>query len=561
MVQNVLKAVYREVRGLHEAAYVLALFTVGSQALALVRDRLLAHQFGAGLSLDLYYTAFRIPDLLYVLFASMLSVYVLIPFVAERIHGKNFERAKELLSQVFTLFLLVYIVLAGLIAFFAHDIIAFAFPGFIAHEAELALLMRLLLLQPLFLGMSSLLGVVTQYQHRFVLYGISPLIYNLGIICGLLFIYPVLGLPGLVLGVILGALGHLAIQLPYVFKSELLPRIVPAFNLQEIKQVLLVSVPRTLTLSLHQVILLGMVGFASVMAVGSVSVFQFAFNLQSVPLAVIGVSYSIAAFPLLARLQAEGKTELFGKHVTTAIRHVIFWSLPIIALLVVVRAQFVRVIFGSGAFDWSDTRLTAAVLALFALSLTAQSVNLLLVRALYAKGNTRLPFYVTLFTAFAALMSSLVVYMQLLAHPALQHFVDTLMRVSDVPGTEVLALPIGYSLALIVHIVMLLLLSHRQLTIRLRLVSGHFVKSLVAALVAGAFAYMTLNALATPLETETLLGIFLQGLFACLAGIAGAVLTYYLLKSSELFEVYGAFHKRVFKTEVIAPQDEDHLSV
>ena len=81
MVTRVINLFYREVRGLHQAAYVLALFALASQILAIVRDRLLAHQFGAGPELDMYYAAFRIPDLLYVLFASVLSVYVLLPFV------------------------------------------------------------------------------------------------------------------------------------------------------------------------------------------------------------------------------------------------------------------------------------------------------------------------------------------------------------------------------------------------------------------------------------------------------------------------------------------------
>ena len=99
------------------------------------------------------------------------------------------------------------------------------------------------------------------------------------------------------------------------------------------------------------------------MAAGSVAIFQFALNLQSVPLAIIGMSYSVAAFPVLADLFAKKEQTAFNHHVLTAFRHIIFWSLPIIALVIVLRAQIVRVVLGSGAFDWADTRLTAAVLA------------------------------------------------------------------------------------------------------------------------------------------------------------------------------------------------------
>ena len=100
MVKKMFQIVYKEVRGLHQAAYVLGVFAFGSQLLALVRDRLLAHQFGAGYELDLYYAAFRIPDLLYVLFASTLSVYVLIPFVASSIHEGDATEARKLLSRI-----------------------------------------------------------------------------------------------------------------------------------------------------------------------------------------------------------------------------------------------------------------------------------------------------------------------------------------------------------------------------------------------------------------------------------------------------------------------------
>ncbi len=561
MVQRVLKVVYKEVRGLHQAAYVLAIFTLGSQVLALVRDRLLAHQFGAGTELDLYYTAFRIPDLLYVLFASTLSVYVLIPFVAERISGTDAARARVLLSQIFSLFLIVYAVLALLIAYMAPEIVQMFFPGFESEQGALVMLMRILLIQPFLLGISSLLGVITQFGHRFVLYALSPLIYNVGIIFGVLVLYPYLGITGLVWGVILGALGHLLIQLPFVFQSELAPRFTTTFVWKEIREVLQTSVPRALTLSLHQFVLLGLVAFAGVMVSGSVSVFQFAYNLQSVPLAIIGVSYSVAAFPLLAQLYAEKEYHRFSEHMMTALRHIIFWSFPAIALLIVIRAQFVRVVLGTGAFDWNDTRLTAAILALFMLSLASQAIHLLVIRALYACGNTRLPFIATLVSAVAALIFSIFFYVGFTDVPAFRHVFEVLMRLEGVPGTEVLALPLGYSCALILESVVLVVWSRRQLYIPARILLGHVLRAFAAALAAGISAYIVLNFYATGVEADTLLTIFLQGLFAGVMGILGALCMYYVLKSPELREIYRSIHRRIMRTEVVAPQDEDQLAL
>jgi putative peptidoglycan lipid II flippase len=546
---------------LHQAAYILAGFALASQALALVRDRLLAHHFGAGVELDLYYAAFRIPDVLYVLFASMLSVYVLIPFVSSRMHGDDHTAARAFLSKILTLFIVSYAVLAVVVAIFAPQIVAVAFPGFSVHADELALLIRIFLLQPLLLGISSLFGVVTQLEHRFVLYAISPLIYNAGIILGLVAFYPFLGLSGLALGVVVGAFGHAAVQLPLVARGTLAPYISFDFSRADIMSVLSTSVPRALTLSLHQLALLGLVGFASVMTSGSVSVFQFAFNLQSVPLAVIGVSYSVAAFPMLARLYAAGERSAFSAHIMTALRHIVFWSVPVLVLLIVIRAQFVRVILGSGAFDWDDTRLTAATLALFSVSLVAQAVNLLIVRALYAAGNTRIALYVTLGSATGILCLSFGLFEWYRVSPAFQYGIEALMRVEHVPGTEVLVLALGYTTGLIFHSVILTALAADRLALPLRKLTGYVIRACIAGLCGGLAAYVTLNFIVGGLRTETLLGIFLQGAAAGTCGVIAVIWAYYMQGSEELREIYRSFHRRIFKTDIVAPQDEDHLAV
>jgi putative peptidoglycan lipid II flippase len=561
MVQNAFKIMYREVRGLHQAAYVLAVFTFGSQILALIRDRLLAHQFGASMDLDLYYAAFRIPDVLYVIFASTLSVYVLIPFLAKKTESESVRDAQYLLSQFFSLFIILYSAIALIAIVCAPSIVQYLFPGFVSQSETLVVLVRLLLLQPFLLGISSLFGVVTQMEHRFILYALSPLLYNLGIIGGLLFLFPSMGIYGLVLGVLIGALGHVCIQIPSVRKSPLAPRLVRTFVFADIRAVCKTSFTRALTLSLHQLVLLGFVSVASLMAVGSVSVFQFAYNLQSVPLAIIGVSYSVAAFPLLAQLYAEKKYTQFADNITITLKHIIFWSLPVIALLVVIRAQFVRVILGSGAFDWSDTRLTAAVLALFILSLTAQAVNLLIVRALYAVENTRLPFLVTAFSSGLALVLAFVFHKILLVHGDLYVLMERLMRLEDVSGIEVLALPLGYSCALILHSTFLLLFSRTYLYIQSRSLIAPFIQSSISAVFAGYVAYTLLNYFVLIFTVDTLLTVLAQGFLAGIGGCGAYAGMQYFFKNEQLFEISRTLHKRFIRRDVVVPQDEDTLAV
>ncbi len=556
MVRRVLNLVYSEIRGLHQAAYILALFAFGSQMLALVRDRLLAHSFGAGTELDMYYAAFRVPDLLYVLFVSVLSVYVLLPFVTKARAETGDRSAGEVLSQMFSVFVYFYIALAALLFVTAPYYIPALFPGFGQDSETLVALVRILLLQPFFLGLSSLCGVVTQLSHRFVIYAISPIIYNVAIIFGITVLYPYLGLSGLVWGVVFGALAHLLVQWPLVASSELRFGLVGKINWQLIKSVFMVAIPRALTLSIHQLVLLVFVAMATLLAEGSVSVFQFAFNLQSVPLAIIGMSYSVAAFPVLADLYAKQNHQDFNNHLMTALRHIIFWSFPIVALVIVLRAQIVRVVLGSGAFDWNDTRLTAAVLAIFIISLVAQSMLLLLVRAFYAGGKTRVPLLTALFGASVSLASAIIGLYLYDNLAGLRTATESLLRLSGVEGSEVLVLALAFVLGTLAELLILLFLMVKDFGMSFKSLLNQTAEATLASMVGGMTAYLMLIFVVDGINQETFIGILLQGGVSGLVGLLSIIITYYLLGSKELREIYRSYHAKIFKTDVIAPQQD-----
>lgn len=556
MVKRVFSLVYKEVRGLHQAAYILALFALGSQILAVVRDRLLAHTFGAGAELDLYYAAFRIPDLLFVLFASVLSIYVLLPFVNQAVTQKNTAAGAVALSQVFTLFLYVYVVVAGALAYLAPWYVPRLFPGFVGQYETFVVLLQVLLLQPLLLGLSSLCGVVTQMNHRFILYALSPLLYNIGIILGISVLYPLYGLTGLALGVVIGAFGHLLIQVPFVVRSSYSFALVSHIDWSFIKRVLMVSVPRALTLSINQIVLLVLISIASLMAAGSVSVFQFAFNLQSVPLAIIGMSYSVAAFPTLSNLFAKKDQAGFNLQLLTALRHIIFWSVPIIGLVVVLRAQIIRVLLGSGAFDWGDTRLTAAMLAIFVLSLVAQAVLLLLVRAFYAGGKTMLPLWVALGSACISIVLAYCFRALYLNSEPMQTFLADLLRLRGVEGVEVLVLALAFVCGQFVQLLVLLAISVKTFKISYRPLWWLTIESVIAALAGGIAAYVTLAFIVDGVNQETFLGILIQGGVAGIMGLVAIILAYIATGAPELREIYRSFQTKILKTDIIAPQEE-----
>lgn len=556
MVKRVLNVLYREVKGLHQAAYVLALFALASQILAVVRDRILAHQFGAGYELDVYYAAFRVPDLLFTLFASVLSVYVLLPFVArneEREEGSG----KIVLQQVFSLFLFLYLFIGLVAALFAPVIVNFLFTGFSEQAiADIVLLLRILLLQPLLLGVSSLFGVVTQMNHRVVLYALSPLLYNLGIIFGVAFLYQYMGVSGIAVGVVLGAFGHMAVQWPLVKTSKLNFGATFKFDWFLLRQIGKVALPRAVTLSLGQVQILIFTILASMFTVGSVAVLQLAYNLQSVPLAIVGMSYSVAAFPVLAELLAKNEFNKFSAYVTTAMRHIIFWAVPITALVIVLRAQIVRVLLGSGSFNWDDTRLTAAVLSIFVVSLLGQAILLLLVRAFYAGGKTKIPLIVTALGVSIGTVSAYGLGYLYSISDNFANFAAGIFRLDGVQGVEVLMIPMGFLLGVIIECVVLIVLFAREFSLSYRILTVSFARSLVAALVGASFAYGALVFIVEGVNQEKFIGIFIQGLAGGVTGIFGVVATYAVLRSPELAEITKSFKSKIWKTDVVAPQPD-----
>lgn len=284
MVSRIFAFLGKDWNNLNEAALLLSFAALFSQILAVVRDRLLAHAFGASGTLDIYYAAFRIPDFLYVSLASFVSVTVLIPILLEKMAGKEeiSDDSRKFINDVFTVFFVTIILVSVALFFLIPFVVPFIAPGFDSESLDkLVTLSRILLLSPFLIGVSNLIGSITQAFRRFFVYALSPVLYNIGIIIGIVFFYPIFGLPGLAYGVLLGALLHLAIQIPVLLSRRFLPSISFNIDFSSIKQIVLTSLPRTITLSLNQLSLIVIVAIASLIEEGSVSVFNFSYNLQS----------------------------------------------------------------------------------------------------------------------------------------------------------------------------------------------------------------------------------------------------------------------------------------
>ncbi len=547
-----MRLLQREISGLHEAAFLLGVFAFLAKVIALVRDRFLTNLFGAGAELDVYYAAFRIPDFIYASIASLVASAVLIPFIV-----KSMERGGDVrgfFNSVFTVFVGAIMAVTAVVWAFMPVLSPLSAPGFdAAAQAELVALGRIILLSPLLLGLSGLFAGVTQSLRQFFVYAIGPILYNLGIMFGAVALYPAFGLAGLGYGVLVGAFLHMAVQLPVLARHGLLPRFTRRIDWQEIKYVLVFSLPRTAGLFMSQWTLLILTALASYMAEGSIAVFNLAFNLQSVPLSIIGISYSTAVFPTLARSFADGERAAFGAQIAVAMRHIIFWSLPVVMLFIVLRAQIVRTILGAGNFSWDDTRLTAAALALFIVSVICQSLILLFVRAYYAAGKTLKPLLINIISSVAIIIFAFVFTYLFRSEPSLRYFFEALLRVDDLPGTELLALPLAYSLGTVLNAWVLWVFLKESVGSATERIARTVGESFAASVIMGAVAYEGLQFFEKFFNLATLPGIFLQGLCAGLVGVASGIVILKAMRNKELEEVARLVHRKFWKRHPVAP--------
>jgi len=559
---KILKFLDKEVNGLHQAAFFLAFASIGAKVLAVLRDRLLASSFGAGEMLDVYYASFRVPDIIYVFTLFIVSTTALIPIFLGKKDKKG--EARVFINSIFTVFFIAIIILLAFSYFlipFVVDVIA---PGFSEENTNTLIdLSRVLLLSPLFLGISNLVSSVIQSYRRFLAYALSGVVYNAGIIVGVVFLYPKMGILGVAWGVVFGALFHFLIQVPSIIQLGYFPVFSFSFLRKEIlfdiKRVIKLSFPRTLGLTLNQLVLVVITSLASFLAAGSIAIFNLASNLQAIPLGVIALSYSVAAFPSLAKSFLRKDIKKFVSSVVSSLRHILFWLLPASVLFIVLRAQVVRVVLGAGEFSWADTRLTAAALALFAVSLFAQGLILLLVRAFYASGETKIPLFVNIFSSLIIVIFSFGLVYIFKSFVFVQTFFDRMLRVEDVSGTTILALALAFSLGTIINFLILFLFFEKKFGNILPHIKKSVCQILFVSILIGIVAYLGLIVFDDFFNLDTFWGIFLQGLLSGIIAIACGFILLKILKNKEFEEISESLKKKFFSKPASGPEVEDLL--
>lgn len=498
------------------AALIVGGASLVSRVVGLVRERVFTTTFGAGDIFDAFVAAFRVPDFIFNLIVIGALSAAFIPMFTDKLvkQKKNQAEAFDFAVSVFNIIMVVVGVLSVAYAVFAPWIVPLITPGFAGEKLELTIrLSRIMALQPMLLGVSFVFSGVLNSFKRFVAYALAPILYNIGIIFGVLVLVPSMGVAGIGWGVVLGALLHLLVQLPSVLHVGWRWKPVFLSSSKDLKKLWRMMIPRVVGLGAQQVNLLVVTILGSGLLAGSIAAFHLANNIQHLPIGIFGIAFAQAAFPTLAEHISREQRKPFLNTLTKSFRYILFFVIPVSVFFFLLRAQIVRVLFGDGAFDWEDTILTFETFGYLAISIFAQATIPLLTRAFYAQQDTKTP------VAISVVSMVINVFLALYLAPFM--------------GVQGLAL--AFSIAAIVQLVLLLGTLHWQLRgFNDKEVLGSLLRIVTATILAAVVVQVLKYPVAQVVDMERFWGVFVQ----LVVTFTGGVITYlglcWLFKSDEI---------------------------
>lgn len=374
------------------AALVLVCMVFLSRVLGLVRDRLLSSYFGPE-ELGVYFAAFRIPNALFELLVMGALTSAFIPVYSRLVAKNDTKNAQILSSSLINLSLVVFFFLAIPVFLGADWVSRFMAPGFTLDQIQLmsafTRFMMLFQVGPLLVG--NVFTGILQSHNLFLVPAAAPVVYNIGIIVGVVLFSHAYGLWGAVIGVGIGALLFALIQVPLLYKLGYKHTFTLNVKHTGVKEVGRLMGPRTFGLAISQIDTTIDLMMASLLGARMVTIFNFAQHLQQLPVGLFGTTIAQAALPSLSKVSATEDTKAFTHIIINAIHQILFLVLPVSVLFIVLRIPVVRLVFGATRFDWSATVATGMTLSAFSMSLFAQAVVQVLARAFYAIYDSKTP--------------------------------------------------------------------------------------------------------------------------------------------------------------------------
>ena len=395
-MQNGKNLLEKESSSILSAALVIMGATLFSAIFGVIRSRLLIQYFFADKEVvDVFWAAFRLPDMIFqiIIVGALSSAFI--PVFSKHIGDQN--ESSRIASAMINTVMGFMIALSALIFIFARPLSGLIAGGFTPSQLDLmANLTRIMAAAQIFFGFSSFLTGIIQSHKRFLIPALSPVLYNLGIIFGIVILGKSIGIYGAAFGVVLGALMHLVAQIPLAHRLGFRHSLTLHRQSAAVKEMGRLMVPRMLTLSLIQIESTAIITFSSWLSSGTVTLMSIAQQLSGLPVRLIGIPIGQASLPFFSRESGENDIKGLAAIVNNTILEMLYLALPASAIVLVLRIPLVRLAYGADSFPWAETVTTGKLVAILAVSIAARSLTHIMVRVFYALHNTTTPFVISL---------------------------------------------------------------------------------------------------------------------------------------------------------------------
>lgn len=373
--------------------------------------RIFAQLFGASHELDIFWAAFTIPDIIFMVLVAGSVNAAIIPILSDVLYDKGKEEFNRLFQKLtFLFFSLSFVVLLVVFLFtpqitswivtneYAHNLFNMSY-RISEHDYDLFIqLFRIGLLSPLFLSISGFVTAYLQVRKQFFVTSLAPLFYNIAMIVGtyIFVLYTDLGVVGIALSAVLGSVIHLFVQIPLLVKyykedNERMFTFKGLIHEPNVVRAVRLALPRMLGVLGEQFNTVVNTFISFTLTAGALSAYRFAYSLHLFPVNIIGSAVAQVALPDFAKYCTKNEDGKFKKAFNDSVQLALYLVFPIVAVMLVLRLPIVRLIYGTGAFDWQDTILTSWTLALLSISIIGQTVVQIVLRAFYALKDTWLP--------------------------------------------------------------------------------------------------------------------------------------------------------------------------
>lgn len=396
MVKNLFKnsagILFRKQTNILSAAFVIALAYLVSKVVGLIRLRLMIGYYSID-EVGLFMASFRLPNTVFDLIVLGALTLAFIPVFTSYLN-RDGKEAQKMASIILNFSCLSAFGIGIILAIFAEPVVRFITPGLTSSQVQNVVpLTRIMLLgQILPLVVGNFFTGIIQSNKRFLIPALAPVVYNFGIIAGIVFLSPTLGLYGAVWGVVLGAVLFMVIQIPLIIKLGFSYSFSFNFRNTGAKKVLALFVPRLFGLSVNQINYTALLALSSLFGARGITVFSLAQILAQTPVGMFAQTISQAALPTLAEEKEKAdKLAAFKKTFFDSFYQILFLVLPVAAILIVLRIPVVRLVYGAPQFDWPTTVDTGRTLAFMGVGLIAESLTILLIRAFYALEDSKTP--------------------------------------------------------------------------------------------------------------------------------------------------------------------------